>query len=365
MNKTPRTFCVTLKETPIRTRMFMEMADQIGLKVEPFYGILGNRLGLVSKLSNKLETENDTVKITEGGIGCNLSHMCLWKALQQLPEDEFLVFEDDAVVQPTFVEDFLNRCSKLPDDWQMVYVGFVPYGFDIGPIPVEEGICIRLPSATHAYMVKKNVLQELIDGMYPFQSNIDLALLKRVLPKLRYYVFDPGLAHQRSYLNSQDKTWISLVYDWKNDIYGVKKKLLDGLDLSEGWHPLERNETDMWRWSHGEFKINLPKNLDGIVLCCTSPIDNEVIITSGPDEANVPVKHGENVILLAPRGHTEIHGKMKVPFIPSEMEPGSKDTRPLGICLKRIILKVGEADVEIPVSDLTKGPLPSASFKLM
>ena len=76
MNKIPRTFCVTLKETPIRTRMFMEMADQIGLKVEPFYGILGNRLGLVSKLSNKLETENDTVKITEGGIGCNLSHMC-------------------------------------------------------------------------------------------------------------------------------------------------------------------------------------------------------------------------------------------------------------------------------------------------
>jgi hypothetical protein len=46
MNKIPRTFCITLKETHTRTREFLEEAKKHELDVELFYGVFGEKTGL-------------------------------------------------------------------------------------------------------------------------------------------------------------------------------------------------------------------------------------------------------------------------------------------------------------------------------
>src|ERR1035437_6851535 len=96
MNEIPRTFCITLRETPVRTRSFSESAAKADVKAELFYGVFGKKLGMAPKYPNVLETPNSEIFMTEGAVGCTLSHLILWKALAILPENEFLVLEDDA-----------------------------------------------------------------------------------------------------------------------------------------------------------------------------------------------------------------------------------------------------------------------------
>lgn len=69
--------------------------------------------------------------LTNGGIGCALSHMLIWRDIIQLckadaatPRSTFLVIEDDCVFGESFSEDQLvQRLSEVPKDWEIVYLG--------------------------------------------------------------------------------------------------------------------------------------------------------------------------------------------------------------------------------------------------
>jgi len=352
MNEVPRTFCITLKETPLRTRSFLESATQTGIKAELFYGVFGNKLGVIPKYPNVLETANSEIFMTEGAIGCNLSHFILWNVLKYLPEDEFFIVEDDAEFGEDFKNKFHTVYSKLPSNWEFVYVGWLPYGNDAFPMKVDEGISIRIPSATHAYLVKKSVLDRLQSCILPLQSNIDLTLINKVLPNINYYVFDPSLVNQKSYDNISNSTWTSLVYDWKNDFYNCKQKLLGEVSLGCGWYFGERNESEVWRWSQEKFIINVPKSIDSLSLLCSVPYNNEVIITIGDHEEKMGLKAGTNVLEIFTRGEVQISGTVVNPFVPSKQSEDNNDHRILGICMKKFVIKMGVISIPIELLDL-------------
>jgi GR25 family glycosyltransferase involved in LPS biosynthesis len=362
MNEVPRTFCITLKETPLRTRSFNDSAKTAGVTAELFYGVFGKKLGMIPKYPNILESSNSEIFMTEGAVGCVFSHLTLWKALSILPENEFMVLEDDALFTEGFKDKFHSLYIKLPSNWEFVYVGWIPYGNDMIPVKVEEGISIQLPSATHAYLVKKSVLERLVDATYPIQSPLDLTLINKVLPTINYYVFDPSLVGQKSYENTSDSMWASLVYDWKNDLYNCKKKLMREVSLDEGWHLSEENETEVWRWSKDRFTINVPKSIDSLSIVCSVPFSNEIIITVGGHENKLPLKVGTNEISVITYGETLISGVVTNPFVPSEKSSDTDDPRVLGICLKRLIMKMGVVTIPIEFSDLSPALSPPLKF---
>ena len=347
----PRTFCITLKETPLRTKGFLESAHKAGLKVEMFNGILGNRIGLVPKFPNELECPGKNIFITEGALGCALSHFILWNVLKHMPEEEFLILEDDAVIEPDFKEKFEGVYAKLPADWEMAYVGWIPNGNDTSVLTVEEGLSIRTPSATHAYLVKKSTLNQLYDSFLPLQSNVDLTIQDKVLPRIKYYVFDPPLITQRSYLNTTQSEWVSIVYDWKNDLYGQKQRILKELKLLEGWYMLERSGKEFWRWSKDKFTISAPKLVDSLQLVFSTPTNNNMLIFSGGKNLDFDLKTGDNTITI-PVGEEEITGKVENAYVPSQVVPNNYDDRILGICLKRVIVNVGIMSIPVEVMDL-------------
>ena len=352
MNKMPRTFCVTLKETPLRTKSFLDAASKIGLPFEFFYGVFGQRLGLIPKLANELECPGKNNFMGENGLACNLSHLILWNVLKHLPEEEFLIFEDDAVFCPDFINKFQSLYSNLPTDWEFVYVGWVPNGRDNAPVVVNEGITIRLPNATHAYLVKKSALEILCEGLLPIQSNIDLTIVSRCLPKLKYYVFDPPIVNQKSYSNIKDPVWMSLIYDWKADLYGFRRRLLRELNVDEGWYHSERNNDGHWKWSQPHFTIQLPASVEGVNLVFTSPVKNSLSIFSSNRQMDFELNIGDNEIHMNTVGCPTIIGKLHFPFIPAEADVASTDTRPLGICLKKMIIDIGATQIPLDASDL-------------
>lgn len=69
--------------------------------------------------------------LTDGGIGCALSHMVIWRDVINLCNkgnaDEgsiFLVMEDDCEFAEGFNEDVLtDRLSHVPADWEIIFLG--------------------------------------------------------------------------------------------------------------------------------------------------------------------------------------------------------------------------------------------------
>ena len=347
----PRTFCITLRETPLRTKGFLESANKAGLEVEMFNGVLGNRTGLVPKFPNELECNGKNILMTEGGMGCSFSHLLLWNILKYMPGEEFLILEDDAIIELDFKEKFAEVYAKLPNDWEMAYVGWVPNGNNTSVITVEKGLSIRLPGATHAYLIKKSIINKLCDSFFPLQSNIDLTIQDRVLPHVKYYVFDPSIVTQRSYLNTTDPTWASMVYDWKSDLYGQKRQILRELKLKSGWHMTERAGNDYWRWSMDKFTISVPKLANSLQIVFSVPGNNNLLIFSGEKTLDFELKEGDSNITI-PVGENDITGKLETTYVPSQVISNNYDNRCLGICLKRVIVNIGITSIPIEIIDL-------------
>jgi hypothetical protein len=166
-------------------------------------------------------------------------------------------------------------------------------------------------------------------------------------------VFDPSIIGQKSYANTSDATWASLVYDWKNDLYNCKKKIMREISLGDGWHLSERNETETWRWSKEKFTINAPKSIDSLSIGCSVPVNTEIIITVGNHEDKLPLKIGMNDISVTTFGETLVSGVVVNPFVPAEQSPSTDDPRTLGICLKKLAMKMGTTTIPVEFSDLS------------
>lgn len=315
MNKVPRTFCVTLRETPKRKEEAQKHFEKVGLKVEFFDGIHGEKFGLKTTIPNYDKLPGREYFITQGAVGCLLSHLMLWNVLQHLPEEEFLILEDDVQIPENFEEKFSAFMDEVPKNWEMVYLGYlIPGGaYGEGTTFVSENVITCRPVCTHGYMVKKSALKTLIETNQLAWSPLDIQILERSLPRLKHYAAKTPLITQCSVLNTKDETWYSLCYDWNLNPEWVTNKS-NTVRLGTGWHPLEKNDDGYMIWSdgRGEFIFDEKWNtmdiefiLEGEVekklrVVCPQQSDQVFDLTSyGPNKLSIPIKGASSVILVS------------------------------------------------------------------
>lgn len=342
-----RTFVITI---PSRKKYILEHCQNHNLKVEIFDAIIGNNIGLLPEQYNKLEFPTLNVKLSFGEVGCALSHYLLWNLLKYLPEEEFFILEDDCMFCEDFVNKFKNIYSSLPTDWEMAYVGWIKYGYDIIPIHISEGLSIRIPSATHAYIIKKSALPILINSLHPINSPIDLQIIDKALKKLKYYVFDPSLIEQKSYMNLSDSEWMSSCYNWSADINNLKNSLYRNFNFISGWYNTETDQVNFWKWSKKEFKFICPP-MKELLLEFSSIIENKLIVsvdgtvylydvTCGMNKITIPMSNSSSVL---------ISGGLQDGYIPCQSDNTSADTRELGICLMNLTMILNDL-ISIPTN---------------
>ena len=118
-----KTFVISLATTPERKEACEQHLDSVGLEHEFFDGVDNRVFQLKSTIPYLDDNPNDPCYMTDGQVGCLLSHYTLWKTLQYLPYDEILILEDDAELTPDFKSKFDDLYANLPTDWEFVYVG--------------------------------------------------------------------------------------------------------------------------------------------------------------------------------------------------------------------------------------------------
>lgn len=128
--------------------------------------------------------------LTDGGIGCALSHMMIWRdiiersreapaAAGALAGTAFLVLEDDCEFLPGFSEDLLtSRLSHVPQDWQLVYLGGQDLLHRQHQYQVAEGVR-RLYKGfreTTAYIINEAGAKAALEVCVPMHWQIDTHL---------------------------------------------------------------------------------------------------------------------------------------------------------------------------------------------
>jgi glycosyl transferase family 25 len=180
-------FCITLERRQDRWRRFQDQSGINQLDLKRFLGVDGktidvrkdDRVALCTKRNilakvRRSHEELDSV----GGVGCALSHIAVWQWMVDNNQEVCLVFEDDAVVPPDFVER-ANKCIqestilKDPKKWDMWLLGGL--WDNLTRIPGEtKAIRVGEFVLFHAYIMTLHGAKRLLKDVYPIHSHIDL-----------------------------------------------------------------------------------------------------------------------------------------------------------------------------------------------
>ncbi len=199
-----RTFCITCREFPARWPLADRHMRSAGIDAEPFFGIAATRYGISPK-ERKMWSGKRYEQMTDGHLGCCMSHYALWRILQYMPQDETLVFEDDVEIPKNFFEKFDQLLKEVPADWDFIHIGHGRYEA-FNKITANLGRPIgRYPYGTHCYVISKKAATHLSQNISNLRLPIDILLAVDYWPHSNYYCTETSLVSQRSVTG----TWLS------------------------------------------------------------------------------------------------------------------------------------------------------------
>ena len=183
-------FCITLERRADRWKRFQDQPGINGLTLQRFLGVDGktldlkndNRVTTLTKRNIALKTRRSHEELDSiGGVGCALSHIAMWQWMVDHNEEVCIIFEDDAVVPPTF-RNKANECikgSKIlsnPRSWDMWLLGGQWGNLSRIPgEPITSGVHrVDAFLLFHAYVLTLHGAKRLLKEVYPIHCHIDI-----------------------------------------------------------------------------------------------------------------------------------------------------------------------------------------------
>lgn len=115
-----RTYVISLKRTPERSRYFTE--HNKSLTDFEFFDAIDGNLVAADPASHRDSFEPD-LRYSNGALGCALSHKALWQ-LAASNDAPITVCEDDAILHPDFAAHRARIIESLGSEWDLVQWGW-------------------------------------------------------------------------------------------------------------------------------------------------------------------------------------------------------------------------------------------------
>lgn len=192
----PRTFCLTLPETPERTQAAFRHLSEAGLNFEFFFGIHAERFGLKTIFPYEVDHPGSGFNMGFKPTGIWLSHFMLWTTLLYLPEDRFLILEVDAKFPEGWQDKVSKALADVPHDYDILYLGSCCC-LGRPQRQIKNSIWeVRWPACTHSYIVTKKALTTLLATQRKVYAPIDLSMIFHSLPMMKVYTVLPRIIEQ-------------------------------------------------------------------------------------------------------------------------------------------------------------------------
>lgn len=187
--------CPELSLNGIRNR---EHLKKRGVNASFIQGIHGETFGVLPSRPYNVDRPGTGQLTPISQVGLTLSHYMAWTVCYHLPDQEFMILEDDAHFPMDWSERLHLAMSDLPADWEIFLIG----NSNTEDRQHKAHICgdvweVKYPFCTHAYILKRSVLPTLLTVCRDATTKIDLLMIREAYPKLRVYTCLPRLVEQR------------------------------------------------------------------------------------------------------------------------------------------------------------------------
>ena len=170
--KLMKIFIINLKKAIGKRQRMIKILSDMGHDCEIFDAINGSDVD-----SRQYESSPHWVDpyhhthITEGEVGCALSHFSIWQKISDSDIERAIILEDDIDIVD---EGFVGKCESVKLDYDLIYLGRKKIGVsDEERVPNENGLVANAFSYwTCAYMVSKSGARKLACQPELFIRNI-------------------------------------------------------------------------------------------------------------------------------------------------------------------------------------------------
>lgn len=122
-------YVITIERATARRTKLAPLLE--GLNYQFFYGmdkrLLENDPQLLSSIYSEIKAKQYhrySKPMTIGHVACSLSHRMVYEDILKRNVQRALIFEDDVVPQPECLQHLPKVLAQLPDNWDMLYLGY-------------------------------------------------------------------------------------------------------------------------------------------------------------------------------------------------------------------------------------------------
>jgi len=223
-------FVISLKKETQKRAIINNTLHMLGVNYE-IYDAVDGRTDLEDirfNIYSKWHEPTYKINMTNGEIGCALSHLNIWKKIVDENIESAIILEDDFIVNDP---DFVNTVNNIDFDYDLVYLGRKKMGIDN-----EEQINEKVVKPIFSYWTIGYVLttecakklynetylnnlfpvDEYLPLMYNKHSNTDLIKLFKNCDKINCYAFEPPLLKPNADAFTNSLTFSSKPYNYYN-----------------------------------------------------------------------------------------------------------------------------------------------------
>jgi GR25 family glycosyltransferase involved in LPS biosynthesis len=203
-NKQTWAWCINLDRRQDRMKGMQERSAKVGLKlvrhkaVDPSAGDVVDAASVCKEWDTTVNarfdfsyTPNRRLAMSNGELGCAMSHVQLWRKAKELDLCFAIILEDDIQFMDNFLMYMRHYMALLPPNWDLMYLD---YNHGAYPVQYNQHFQkITYTWSTGAYIISKRGYRKLLKEL-PVDGPVDNFLAKRCLEgKLHAYV--PDLRH--------------------------------------------------------------------------------------------------------------------------------------------------------------------------
>lgn len=183
----PKVLIINMKETPQRYYHAIKECEKVGC--EPI------RINAITKNNYKLNRINLVKKqsydLRDTEIYCFLSHIKAWKHIQSNKDELFMVCEDDIHFEDDFKDVYKSIKNFIgSNNWDIIFFGGSPFDFNDNIKITDNIFKFGLFTGTWAYMINPNIIDYLLENIFPLSYPLDLTITipqtKKINTKVKY-----------------------------------------------------------------------------------------------------------------------------------------------------------------------------------
>jgi GR25 family glycosyltransferase involved in LPS biosynthesis len=130
-----KVFVINLKRHTDRRAYINKHFEGLDFNYEFFDAVDGSTLSeeVLETVYDKEGTKKDRSSkgtLSTSEIGCAMSHLMIYEKARMQNLDKILILEDDARISKEYYETISGGLKELPADWDLLYFGVRPYGYD-------------------------------------------------------------------------------------------------------------------------------------------------------------------------------------------------------------------------------------------